>query len=691
VTTGILTSRREKNRLNSLYLSSPTDSNKSMYTNYRNLYNKIVRMAKKLHLDRLFIQYQSNLTKTWQLIHQTINKKPKKNTSIIPFIKVKDKTITDPFDIANEFNEFFASIPINITENILPSDVPPVLPNSNDVPIFKFEDNPLTRSEITDAIKSLKIKKTPDMFGISTFFISKFPLTLSSPLLHVFNLSLMQGIVPQQLKVAKVIPIFKSGEVDCTDNYRPISLLPIFSKILERIVCNRLSTFLDVNNLLSNCQFGFRKEHSTVHPLSQFVNFIAEKLNNKEHALAIFCDIKKAFDCVNHSILIKKLYNLGIRDRELLWFQDYLSNRKQFVYVNGLNSYLTKILIGVPQGSILGPILFLIYINDLPTCTSLYTTLFADDTKLVASNTDLVSLFDYVNIEFQKVVQYFRSNKLFLHPSKTKFILFSNSSLQNLDNLQIFMNNNNVNSHNPDLITPIEQITTDCTIPAVRFLGIYIDPKLNFKYHLSLLNSKLSKALYFLRQAKNNLSFQGLKAVYYSLFHSHLVYCNIIWSSAKNYITNPIYLKQKAAIRIVCNSKFNAHTEPLFKKAKILPLPKLTMFFRLQFFQRFLQGFTPTPLINTWIKNRDRPYTGGSNLRNSNDIFLPVSRLTHFENFPFYCIPKLWLEFNKEDVKIIRDKNEFNFKLKSFLLSELNENYICNRLICPFCTLNNDI
>jgi len=345
MTTGILTSRREKNRLNSLYLSSPTDSNKSTYINYRNLYNKIVRMAKKLHLDKLFIQYQSNLTKTWQLIHQTINKKPKKNSTIIPFIKVKDKTITDPFEIATEFNEFFASIPINITENILPSDVPPVLPNSNDVPIFKFEDNPLTRSEITDAIKSLKIKKTPDMFGISTFFISKFPLTLSTPLLHVFNLSLMQGIVPQQLKVAKVIPIFKSGEVDCTDNYRPISLLPIFSKILERIVCNRLSTFLDVNNLLSNCQFGFRKDHSTVHPLSQFVNFIAEKLNNKEHALAIFCDIKKAFDCVNHSILIKKLYNLGIRDRELLWFQDYLSNRKQFVYVNGLNSYLTKILI----------------------------------------------------------------------------------------------------------------------------------------------------------------------------------------------------------------------------------------------------------------------------------------------------------------------------------------------------------
>ena len=592
-------------------------------------------------------------------------------------------------DIANEFNDFFASIPLNIADSLIPSDTPPVYQYENvNIPLFKFDDNPLTRSEISDAIKSIKCKKTPDMYGISTFLISKFSLTLSGPLLHVFNLSLTQAIVPQQLKVAKVIPIFKSGDSDSPDNYRPISLLPAFSKILERIVCSRLSTFLDVNNLLSNNQFGFRSDHSTVHPLSQFVNFISEKLNNKEHALAIFCDVKKAFDSVDHSILLKKLFNLGIRDRELLWFQDYLSNRKQFVVINGQNSYLKRISIGVPQGSILGPLLFLIYINDLPNCTTLFTTLFADDTKLVASHADLESLFSFVNIEFQKVVQYFRSNKLCLHPLKTKFILFSNSAPP--INLQIFFNNNNVNSCNPDpnLISVVEQITVDSATPAVRFLGIQIDPKLNFKYHLSLLNSKLSKALYFLRQAKHFLSVKGLKAIYYSLFHSHLVYCNIIWSSAKNYLINPIFVKQKAAIRIVCSSKYNAHTEPLFKSVSILPLPKLNTFFKLQFFQRFVQGFTPAALSNIWFKNRDRIHTGGPNLRNSEDIFVPVSRLVQFENFPLYSIPKTWINFNDENVKILRNKNEFNCKLKAALLSELNENYSCNRLICPFCTLN---
>ena len=205
---------------------------------------------------------------------------------------------------------------------------------------------------------------------------------------------------------------------------------------------------------------------------------------------------------------------------------------------------------------------------------------------------------------------------------------------------------------------------------------------------MSLLNSKLSKALYFLRRARYFLSLKGLKAIYYSLFHCHLVYCNIIWSSAKAKNLNPIYIKQKAAVRIVCNAKYNAHTEPLFKLTKILPLSKLTMFFRLQFFQRVLQGFIPVALIDTWYKNRDRIHTGGQNLRNSDNIFLPVSRLSLFDNFPLYCIPKVWKKFSNENIKILRNKVEFNFKLKSFLLSELDENYICNRLICPLCTLN---
>ena len=176
-------------------------------------------------------------------------------------------------------------------------------------------------------------------------------------------LSFEKGIVPSQLKIAKVIPIHKSGDKGCMDNYRPISLLSTFSKLIEKIVSNRLTQFFKDSNIISKWQFGFRENHSTVHPMIHFTNFISNSFNEKKHSLAIFCDLKKAFDSCSHEILLSKLEKLGVRDSSLLWFKSYLSDRHQFVSVNGNNSVLLKVLLGVPQGSILGPLLFLVYIN----------------------------------------------------------------------------------------------------------------------------------------------------------------------------------------------------------------------------------------------------------------------------------------------------------------------------------------
>ena len=235
----------------------------------------------------------------------------------------------------------------------------------------------------------------------------------------------------------------------------------------------------------------------------------------------------------------------------------------------------------------MGPLLFLIYINDLSKCSSLYKSLFADDTKLVASGPDLVSLVNHVNSEFQKVIYFFRSHKLSIHPAKTKFILFSNSIPPKHLKIKIFINNNNFDSDNPNLKFPLEQVTISSDVPAIKFLGIHIDPQLNFKFHISQLNSKISKALYFLRNSKNLLSIKGLTAIYFALIHCHLVYANIIWSSTKESFYKCIFLKQKSAIRIISSAPYNAHTEPLFKQLNVLPLPKLCLFFKLQFFHLF--------------------------------------------------------------------------------------------------------
>ena len=218
------------------------------------------------------------------------------------------------------------------------------------------------------------------------------------PLSHAFNLSIIKGHVPLQLKVDKIIPIFKNGDPLCLDNYRPISLLSAFSKVLEKIICNRLVVFLESNNLINKNQFGFRKKHSTVHPIIHLLNKVTEASNNKKVSLAIFCDLhKKAFDTVDKEILLKKMQKMGIKNLELNWFRSYLDDRKQFVNVGEAESCILNITKGVPQGSVLGPILFLLYINDLPECSLLTTLLFVDDTTLFASADSMEELILFVS------------------------------------------------------------------------------------------------------------------------------------------------------------------------------------------------------------------------------------------------------------------------------------------------------
>ncbi len=659
-----------------------------MLKKYQNLYNTIVRAAKKLHFNKLFKKYQSNLKLTWQLIHEVISKKTKCNDTI-SHILVNKKLISHPEEIANCFNDFFTSIAENIANEIIPTDRPPDthqnLPTTTQ---FSFTDNPVTPSEVFDSLKNLQNKKSTDANELSIFFISKFNLIIHKPLWHIIKLSLEQGIVPQQFKISKVIPIFKSGQKTSMDNYRPISLLNVFSKILEKIVCNRLTTYLETNNLISKHQFGFRKDHSTIHPLMEFTNTVSEALNKKHHAIAIFCDLKKAFDTVDHKILLEKLKKMGVKGNELLWFQDYLTNRKQYVFISDSNSFIKRIRIGVPQGSILGPILFLIYINDLPLCTNLKTSLFADDTKLLASGPNLKELFDFVNTELYKVNYFFRSHKLSLHPSKTKYILFSNSPSAHQTDYNVFIcNSNNFDQHSTDSF-PIERINSNSEIPAIKFLGIFIDQKLDFKFHINSLVTKLSKAMYFLRNSKLFLSQSALKSVYYSLIHSHLVYANPIWSTASQSCIQKIFLKQKTAIRIITSSSYNSHTEPLFKELRILPLPQLIEFFRIQLMHRYKSGMLPVIFENQWLTNSERLMNLNThNLRNADNFYEPPCRLKSFEKFPFYTLPGCWNALDDHNIKIFRDKTEFNLKLKEYFVNQLQSIFICVRLLCPRCRL----
>ena len=251
---------------------------------------------------------------------------------------------------------------------------------------------------------------------------------------YIFNLSINTGDVPENMKVAKVVPVYKSGDKNKIENYRPISILPAFSKLLEKIVFKQVNAFLSKHNVFYKHQYGFRSRHSTVHPVMHLIKSITEANNksSKDVTLAIFLDLSKAFDTLSHEILLQKLDHYGIRGVCNQWFRSYLSGRIQYVDFCGSKSEYTSIKSGVPQGSILGPLLFLVYINDLHCSTSTNLLSFADDTTLYQSSNNLVSLYFHINNELKNVSNWLSANKLSLNISKTKYMIFSSNTRLNI-------------------------------------------------------------------------------------------------------------------------------------------------------------------------------------------------------------------------------------------------------------------
>ena len=631
---------RMKIRDNLSKLAKRSIIDKNIYTEFRNLLTTQIRNTKAEYYSNKFRENEGNIKETWRTINSTIKPNSKQNNKI----KLKENiNPIDNKDVPNKLKDFFTGIAEKLT-----SELP--IPQQNASHYLKnriyhtFFMQPVIINEVLNAVNGLKNNgKSANI--VSTLVLKENINKLSEILTHIFNNCISDGYFPNELKTGCITPIYKSGIKTEVNNYRPVCSLSPFSKIFERIIYNRMIIFIEQNQIFSKTQFGFRSGLSTESALANFIDKIHNGLNKRHHTVAIFMDLSKAFDVLDHSILAQKLEHYGFRGKFLELIQSFISNRHYFVSANGIKSDTKMINIGVPQGSTLGPLLFLIYINDMCNSSSILEILqFADDTTLTLSGPKLNTLTQLIETELGKVLDWLLANKLIINLTKTHTMLFTNKREERSISIR---------AHN----TILEQ-KSEC-----KFLGIIVDEDINWKKHINYISNKISKTIAILRLLKYTFPKHILKTLYMSLIQPYLNYCNIIWGAADKTTLEPLIILQKKAIRIINRVHYLEHTEPLFTSMKILTLTQTYKLNCIMFIYKCL--YTDKFICFKNKMKRNSEYHN-YNTRNSSDYRLPGSRLKQVRQSFFYNGLKLWNDGIDQHLIIYIPTRSFKVNQSSF-------------------------
>ena len=727
-TASLKVSNKKKAKLYKKFLTKKTNESKKEYKAYANIYKNLVKNAKRKYYENLVTKFQKDTRKVWGVIREVVSQSKKSGikfpdfflepaaaiqphksqspaeatrlspaspctppdplspagaTISPPCLSATRKSrstqkITDRQSIADGFNTYYCSVGPNLSAEIdkkqacLPN-LPHPLDNLSSTDTT-FEIQKINTATVSILINSLSNKTSSGTDGISNKLLKSVAEPLLKPLQKLINISIQSGIVPPQLKKAKVLPIYKgleAGSKHLYSNYRPIAILNTIGKVLEKAVEGQLRQYFTSNGLFYCGQYGFRPNRNTSQALLDLTCHIHERLDQSSHTLGVFIDLSKAFDTLNFDILLQKLAKYGVSKSSLSWFKSYISGRTQKVTLPcGATSRELEVKTGVPQGSILGPLLFIIYVNDLPNAVPLLKVLlFADDTSCLYSSREESELFGAMNDELKKLEDFFLINKLSLNVRKTRAMAFHSPK---------------VHFHYSPLFLDGERIEW-CDTPyskeqCFKFLGVLLNSKLDMKQHLKRILGKLSSAMYALAVARENLPLKVALNVYRSLYESHITYASAIWGSAHPKILQPIFAHHTKAVKLLFGLPRASHLSQTLHKFKILKPEQIIMREHVKLAHSYRMKRLPQPLSKI-LKPLGCGTETRQNRNSEHDMMVPGSSVIAGRHFPAYKLAKAW--------------NNLPFSLKSAALHEFEASFsahtanlndkACQKPNCPIC------
>ena len=494
----------------------------------RNAINSHKRAAKKKYFQDL-LSDKNNSKSTWSAINQLTNKtsNPKHHVNI----NISAEQLNDHFStIAEKIVTTNQKSRSNTLDKLREFCLSKNIQGKLDIPLMSVTD-------VYNALKHLKQSGTRDLDGLDTKILRLAAPIITTSLTYVFNLCITKSTFPNAFKIAKVIPLYKSGDSSNPSNYRPISIVSVLAKPLEKHINKHLLLHLDKYNLLHPSQSGFRKKHSCQTALTSLVEQWLSNINNDEFNGVIFVDFKKAFDVIDRNLLLRKLALYGMSDCVMDLLSSYLSNRQQCVSVDAHTSSLSTMKHGIPQGSVLGPILFSLYINDLPLCIKALCELFADDTSLHDHHIDLNTLHASLQNSLDNLTDWTEMNHMALHPDKTKFMLITTRQKRQ-----------NIVSHFHPLTV---QGTTIEEVQKHRVLGVIIDNNLSWTPHVKSLCKKISIKTFQLSKIKHFVNFHARKIFFHAHIQSLIDYGSTLWDSASKNCLKPLHSLYKRSLKLI--------------------------------------------------------------------------------------------------------------------------------------------